>query len=407
MDLKSILESLIFASDKPITLKQLKAVTGNTAAEKLRAALDDIQVEFRDSGIQLAEVGGGYQFRTHPDNAHWVKKLLAGRPPRLTQAMLETLAIVAYRQPVTRPEIEDIRGVDCGGVLRLLLERSLIRIMGKKEEVGRPILYGSTKQFLEFFNLKDLKELPTLKEFTELSEENSERVDEIYEAEDEPALPAEAASGALPTAAVASGVASAEAGPAETVMAISQEDVVDAIMTPEIAGDATEVVDEAFAADSDGAPAAEGTWARRAPLLAEEEDDGSLDALDRALEHVDGILRQHRQAEQTRLEATVGPLVTGEPTPDAAPVADAPIADAPIADAPITMPTEAIEAAPREAVPPEAVEAVEAAPTATVEPTVTAEEFIEAAPPVIAEPAPATVVDEPSRDDGQEGAPVL
>jgi segregation and condensation protein B len=392
MDLKSILESLIFASDKPITLKQLKAITGNTAAEKLRAALDDIQVEFRDSGIQLAEVGGGYQFRTHPDNAHWVKKLLAGRPPRLTQAMLETLAIVAYRQPVTRPEIEDIRGVDCGGVLRLLLERSLIRIMGKKEEVGRPILYGTTKQFLEFFNLKDLKELPTLKEFTELSEEHAERLDEVYEAEEDPAA-LDVVSG--PTDAT---LAPAAAPGAPTSPAAGADPVVEAIMTEAAGDDVTEgaarfehlqeaaagegtfegeIVD---AATDDGAPAsvADGeetrTWARRAPLIVEQEEDGSLDALDSALERVDSILRQHRQAEQARLEATVGPLLASDKSPEPAVTAEgeelAVIADE----------------APAEVAARPTVDAAAATPSMT---------------------APVAVVDKPSRDDGQEGAPVL
>jgi segregation and condensation protein B len=109
--------------------------------------------------------------------------------------MLETLAIIAYRQPITRPEIEDIRGVDCGGVLRILLDRGLIRIMGKKEEVGRPLLYGSTKQFLEFFHLKDLKELPTLKEFTELSEEHADKVDSEFADRLSPPRPADEGAG--------------------------------------------------------------------------------------------------------------------------------------------------------------------------------------------------------------------
>jgi len=223
MRLKSILESLIFASDRPITVKQLKELTATSKTETLTAALEDLEAEYRESGVQLAQVGGGYQFRTHPDNATWVKRLLAGRPPRLTRAMLETLAIVAYRQPITRPEIEDIRGVDSGGVIRILLERGLIRIMGKKEEVGRPILYGTTRQFLEFFNLRDLRELPTLKEFTELTEEHADQVEGRFgepEAE-EPAEQAEAAAAepdieGEPEAAVEEpGVAEATGEPAE------------------------------------------------------------------------------------------------------------------------------------------------------------------------------------------------
>ena len=105
-----------------------------------------------------------------------MQKLLASKPVRLTRAQIETLAICSYRQPVTRPEIDEIRGVDSGGTLKTLLDRSLIRIVGKKEEPGRPILYGTTREFLEFFNLRDLKDLPTLREFHELSEEHLAQV---------------------------------------------------------------------------------------------------------------------------------------------------------------------------------------------------------------------------------------
>ncbi|MCK5797078.1 MAG: SMC-Scp complex subunit ScpB, partial [Deltaproteobacteria bacterium] len=176
MELKEILESVVFAAERPLTLKQLQDVT-NTPKKQLEAVLKELAEAYEGHGIQLAEVGGGYQFRTHPEASRWVKRLLAGRPQRLTRPMLETLAITAYQQPVTRPEIEDVRGVDCGGTLRVLLERKLVRIVGKKEEVGRPLLYGTTKQFLEFFHLASLKELPTLREFAELSAEHEARVD--------------------------------------------------------------------------------------------------------------------------------------------------------------------------------------------------------------------------------------
>ena len=108
-------------------------------------------------------MGGGFALRTNPAFADWVGKLLAGKPVRLSRAMLETLSIVAYRQPITRPEIDDIRGVDCGPVLKTLLDRNLMRIIGKKEEVGRPMLYGTTPEFLRIFSLKDLTQLPTLR----------------------------------------------------------------------------------------------------------------------------------------------------------------------------------------------------------------------------------------------------
>jgi segregation and condensation protein B len=120
----------------------------------------------------VSSVSGGYSLRTHSGYSPWVQQLIAGRPVRLSRAQLETLAIVAYRQPITRPEIDQIRGVDSGATLKLLLDRSLIRILGKREEVGRPLLYGTTKEFLDFFSLNDLRELPTLREYSELSEES-------------------------------------------------------------------------------------------------------------------------------------------------------------------------------------------------------------------------------------------
>ncbi|MCA9673173.1 MAG: SMC-Scp complex subunit ScpB [Myxococcales bacterium] len=179
MNLQSVIESLIFAADKPLTKRQLRGLTG-AEKEDIDPCLEALREAYEDRGVQLVETGGGFQFRTHPENGDWVRKLLAGRPVRLTRAMLEVLSIIAYRQPVTRPEVEEIRGVDCGSTLRVLLERDLIRIVGKKEEPGRPLIYGTTKYFLEFFNLKDLRELPSLKEFTELTDEHKKHVDEQF-----------------------------------------------------------------------------------------------------------------------------------------------------------------------------------------------------------------------------------
>ncbi len=174
--LQSIVESLLFAADKPLTLKQLGELLGESELARVRAAVAAVEVANESRGFQLHQVAGGYQFRTNPENAAWVQKLLASKPVRLTRAQIETLAICSYRQPVTRPEIDEIRGVDSGGTLKTLLDRSLIRIVGKKEEPGRPILYGTTREFLEFFNLRDLKDLPTLREFHELSEEHQAQV---------------------------------------------------------------------------------------------------------------------------------------------------------------------------------------------------------------------------------------
>jgi segregation and condensation protein B len=175
--LANIIESLLFASDRPLTLAELKRHVGERDSGKITAALEDLRERRAESGVQVVQVAGGYQLRTNPENVAWVSRILAGKPPRLSRAMLETLAIVAYRQPITRPEIDEIRGVDCGPVLKTLLERGLVRMIGKKEEVGRPILYGTTPEFLRTFSLRDLTELPTLREFHELGEAEKAKVD--------------------------------------------------------------------------------------------------------------------------------------------------------------------------------------------------------------------------------------
>jgi segregation and condensation protein B len=175
--LESIVESLLFASDRALTVSDLKRLLNERDAKKVTGALEALRERHAETGIHLASVAGGWQFRTSTENAPWVSKLIAGRPQRLSRAMLETLAIVAYRQPVTRPEIDEIRGVDCGPVLKTLLDRNLVRILGKKEEVGRPMLYGTTPEFLKTFSLRDLAELPTLREFHELSEQQKAVVD--------------------------------------------------------------------------------------------------------------------------------------------------------------------------------------------------------------------------------------
>ncbi len=175
---RNVLESVLFVAPEPLTLDQLFDATG-IDREIIQKGLEALQGERRDgvSGVVLHEVAGGWQFRTAHESSDFVKRFLKVKPQRLTRAALETLAICAYRQPVTRPEIEDIRGVDSGAVLKALLDRRLIKIVGKKEDVGRPILYGTTREFLEFFALKDLNALPTLREFQELTEEHQEIVE--------------------------------------------------------------------------------------------------------------------------------------------------------------------------------------------------------------------------------------
>lgn len=175
---KNVLESVLFVSPQPLSLDQLYETTG-IDREKIEKGLESLAADRREgvAGLVLTEVAGGWQFRTAPESSEYVRRFLKVKPQRLTRAAVETMAIIAYRQPVTRPEIEDIRGVDSGAVLKALLDRRLIKIVGKKEEVGRPILYGTTREFLEFFALKDLNALPTLREFQELTEESREIVE--------------------------------------------------------------------------------------------------------------------------------------------------------------------------------------------------------------------------------------
>jgi segregation and condensation protein B len=175
---RTIVEALLFLAEKPLTPEEVRQATG-VDVERVGTAFDALSGQYREgvSGIVLHEVAGGWQLRTSPDVGEHARRFLKVKPQRLTRAALETLAIVAYRQPVTRPEIEEIRGVDCGAVVKALLERKLVKILGKKEEPGRPMLYGTTKEFLEFFALKDLASLPTLREFHELSEEHRDIVE--------------------------------------------------------------------------------------------------------------------------------------------------------------------------------------------------------------------------------------
>jgi len=172
-NLKAVVESLLFAAGEPLSLNRLAAVLDEAPKEALRQALAELAADCNREGrgIVLAEVAGGYQLRTAKEHAPWVRKLLAARPPRLSRPILETVAIIAYRQPITRPEIEQLRGVDSGAVLDSLLERRLIRVAGRKEAPGRPQLYATTPEFLETFGLKDLDSLPDLSELREVEQQ--------------------------------------------------------------------------------------------------------------------------------------------------------------------------------------------------------------------------------------------
>lgn len=168
--LKSILESLLFAAGEPVSIARLAAVFDDVPRAALQKTLTTMAAAYaaENRGIVIEEVAGGYQLRTPKEHAAYVRKLLAARPPRLSRPLMETAAIIAYRQPITRPEIEQLRGVDCGGVLETLLEKRLVKIAGRKDAPGRPIIYETTDEFLELFGLKDLEALPDLSEFREI-----------------------------------------------------------------------------------------------------------------------------------------------------------------------------------------------------------------------------------------------
>jgi segregation and condensation protein B len=170
--LPAVLESLLFAAGAPVPMARLiEALEGPGRAEIVQA-LDTLAASYEREGrgLRLVHVAGGYQLRTPPEHGPWVRRLLRERPPRLSRPMLETLAIVAYRQPCTRVEIEAVRGVDADAVLATLTDRKLVRILGRKEAPGRPILYGTTKDFLEVFGLPDLTALPPLRDVAEGAE---------------------------------------------------------------------------------------------------------------------------------------------------------------------------------------------------------------------------------------------
>ncbi|MGC1676261.1 MAG: SMC-Scp complex subunit ScpB [Candidatus Binataceae bacterium] len=168
--LKSILESLLFAAGEPLSIARIAAVLEGATKTEIQNSIVTLGAEYsaNNRGLAIEEVAGGYQLRTPKEHAQYVRRLLAARPPRLSRPLLETVAIIAYRQPITRPEIEQLRGVDAGGVLETLLERRLVKIEGRKEAPGRPMMYATTPEFLEVFGLKDLESLPDLKEFQEI-----------------------------------------------------------------------------------------------------------------------------------------------------------------------------------------------------------------------------------------------
>lgn len=172
-ELQAILETLLFVSHEPVTVDRLVAVLSGVAKSEIRQAFETLKSDYEknERGLQISEVAGGFQLATRPEYAPWIKMMGKTKTSaKLSRSGLESLAIIAYKQPIVRAEIEAIRGVETSGVLRTLLERKLVRIVGRKDVPGRPIMYGTTKFFLQHFGLRDLAELPPLREFKELGE---------------------------------------------------------------------------------------------------------------------------------------------------------------------------------------------------------------------------------------------
>jgi segregation and condensation protein B len=172
MEIKRVVEAILFAANRPMTIRQVIEVFPEIERPdtiEVQDAIESITEDYRDRPIELKKVASGYRFQVRAELSRWVSRLFEEKPPRYSRALLETLAIIAYRQPVTRGDIEDIRGVGVSSsIIQTLVEREWIKVVAQKEAPGRPSLYGTTKQFLDYFNLTHLNDLPTLQEVQEL-----------------------------------------------------------------------------------------------------------------------------------------------------------------------------------------------------------------------------------------------
>ncbi len=184
--LKPLLEALIFVSEEPLTIDRITEIVSGAEKGLVKEAVYVLMEEYEKNGrgVEIIEIAGGFKMKTRAEFSQWIGALFTTKKKtRLSIQALETLAVIAYKQPITKAEIEQIRGVNIVGTVRTLLERNLVKILGKKEAPGRPIMYGTTKEFLEYFGLKNISSLPTLKEFSELG--LSEVRDEVSEGEEE------------------------------------------------------------------------------------------------------------------------------------------------------------------------------------------------------------------------------
>jgi len=174
--LKLIVEAFLYATEKPLSAREINQFLPDSKLSDINSALRVLQYEYEAMGrsFSLKEVADGYQFRSRSEYGQYIMRMLQRAPHKLSRASMETLAIIAYKQPILRQEIERLRGVDVGGILRTLLEKGLVKIMGRKSLPGRPLIYGTTKKFLEVFDLKDIDSLPKLKEIKALGSDQYE-----------------------------------------------------------------------------------------------------------------------------------------------------------------------------------------------------------------------------------------
>lgn len=190
-ELLMALEALLFSAGEPVTATELASALGEVDAIAVRDALRELEKTTADRGVRVVQISGGWQMRTDARFADAIVRLRGGRPLMMSRAALETLSVVAYRQPVTRQEIDDIRGVSSGGVVKTLIDKGYLRVVGRREEPGRPLEYGTTPTFLEMFELSGLDDLPTLAERAELviDQPPSELVVPLLESELPPEFP--------------------------------------------------------------------------------------------------------------------------------------------------------------------------------------------------------------------------
>ncbi len=182
-NVKSAIEALLFSSDRPLTLEQLKGALDNLDTSLIRKMIEELGLEYEHTnrGIRISEIAGGFQMITAPFSAPFLKKLYRQKKKeKLSKPALETLAMIAYKQPVTKTEIESLRQVNVDGVIKSLMDKDIIRIAGRKKAPGRPYVYGTTKQFLEYFGLKSLEQLPKIESF-QVPPNVEEKKDEVKE----------------------------------------------------------------------------------------------------------------------------------------------------------------------------------------------------------------------------------